>query len=51
MTTDGQRKNKKRQRMMIFSFWLLAFLFLASKNPNLPTEWTGIHKSSDCKMN
>jgi hypothetical protein len=51
MNTVGQRKNKQRQRMMIFSFGLLAFLFLASKNPNLPREWTGNHKSSDCKMN
>ncbi len=44
MTTDGKRKNKQRQRMVIFSFGLLAFLFLASKNPNLPSEWTGMHK-------
>jgi hypothetical protein len=51
MNTVRQRKNKKHQRMMIFSFGFLAFLFLTSKNPNLPREWTGIHKSSDCKMN
>ena len=42
MTTDGQRKNKQRQRMVILTFGLLMLLFIASKNPNLPIEWTGI---------
>ena len=51
MNTVRHRRNKQRQRMVIFSFGLLAFLFLASKNPNFPSEWTGIHSSSDCKMN
>jgi hypothetical protein len=51
MTTDGHRKNKQRQRMVIFSFGLLILLYVASKNPNLPIEWTGIHSSSECKMN
>ena len=51
MKTDVQRRNKQRQRMMIFSFGLLMLLYAASKNPNLPNEWTGIHSKSDCKMN
>ena len=42
MTTDGLRKNKQRQRMVIFSFGLLMLLYVASKNPNLPSEWTGM---------
>ena len=64
MTLDIQRKNKQRQRMVIFSFGLLLLIFVASKNPNLPIEWTGMHKvesgiqkpksssefSSDCKL-
>ncbi len=44
MTTDGQRKNKQRQRMVFFTFGLLMLLYAASKNPNLPSEWTGMHK-------
>ena len=44
MTTDEQRRNKQRQRMVIFSFGLLMLLYAASKNPNLPSEWTGMHK-------
>ena len=44
MTTDGQLKNKQRQRMVIFTFGLLMLLYVASKNPNLPSEWTGMHK-------
>jgi len=36
------KKNKQRQRMMIFSFGLLMLLYVASKSPNLPSEWTGI---------
>ena len=44
MNTDGHRKNKQRQRMVIFSFGLLMLLYVLSKNPNLPSEWTGIHK-------
>jgi hypothetical protein len=43
MTTDEQRKNKQRQRMVIFSFGLLLLIFVASKKPNLPIEWTGMH--------
>ena len=42
MTTDAHRKNKQRQRMVIFTFGLLMLLYAASKNPNLPSEWTGI---------
>ena len=43
MTTDGHRKNKQRQRMVIFSFGLLMLLlYVASKNSNLPSEWTGM---------
>ena len=30
--------------LMIFSFGLFMLLYAASKNPNLPSEWTGIHK-------
>ncbi len=41
MTTGVQRKNKQRQRMVIFTFGLLMLLYVASKNPNLPSEWTG----------
>jgi len=58
MNKDGIRKNKQRQRMVIFSFGLFMLLYGASKNPNLPNEWTGMHKdesgiqipksSSDC---
>ena len=44
MTTDGHSKNKQRQRMVIFSFGLFMLLYAASKNPNLPSEWTGMHK-------
>jgi hypothetical protein len=44
MTLDIQRRNKQRQRMVIFSFGLLMLLYAASKNPNLPSEWTGMHK-------
>ena len=44
MTTDAHRKNKQRQRMVIFSFGLLMLLYAASKNPNFPSEWTGMHK-------
>jgi hypothetical protein len=44
MTTDAHSKNKQRQRMVIFTFGLLMLLYAASKNPNLPSEWTGIHK-------
>ncbi len=42
MTTVGQRKNKQRQRMVIFSFGLFMLLYVASKVPNLPSEWTGM---------
>ena len=42
MNTDGHRKNKQRQRMVIFSFGLLMLLYVLSKNPNLPSEWTGM---------
>jgi len=41
MNKDGIRKNKQRQRMVIFSFGLFMLLYAASKNPNLPSEWTG----------
>ena len=51
MTTDAHRKNKQRQRIVILTFGLLMLLYAASKNPNLPSEWTGIHSKSDCKMN
>ena len=44
MTLDIQRRNKQRQRMVIFSFGLFMLLYAASKNPNLPSEWTGMHK-------
>ena len=44
MTLDIQCRNKQRQRMVIFSFGLFMLLYAASKNPNLPTEWTGMHK-------
>ena len=44
MTLDIQRRNKQRQRMVIFSIGLFMLLYVASKNPNLPSEWTGIHK-------
>jgi len=49
MTTDGHRKNKQRQRMVIFSFGLFMLLYVASKAPNLPSEWTG--KCSADKIN
>jgi len=42
MTTDGQRKNKQRQIMVILSFGLFMLLYGASKNPNSPSEWTGM---------
>ena len=42
MNAVGQRKNKQRQRMVIFSFGLLMSLYMVSKNPNLPSEWTGM---------
>jgi len=41
MNKDGIRKNKQRQRMVIFSFGLFMLLYAASKNPNLQSEWTG----------
>ena len=44
MKTDVQRRNKQRQRIVIFSFGLFMLLYVASKNPNLPSEWTGMHK-------
>jgi hypothetical protein len=44
MTLDIQRRNKQHQRMVIFSFGLFMLLYVASKNPNLPSEWTGMHK-------
>ena len=44
MNTDGHRKNKQRQRMVIFTFGLFMLLYAASMNPNLPSEWTGMHK-------
>ena len=44
MNKDGIRKNKQRQRMVIFSFGLFMLLYAASKIPNLPSEWTGIHR-------
>ena len=44
MTLDIQRRNKQRQRMVIFSFGLFMLLYATSKNPNLPSEWTGMHK-------
>jgi hypothetical protein len=42
MKIDVQRRNKQRQRIVIFSFGVLMLLYVASKNPNLPSEWTGI---------
>ena len=42
MKIDVQRRNKQRQRIVIFSFGLLMLLYVASKNPNLPSEWTGM---------
>ena len=44
MKMDLQLRNKQRQRMVIFSFGLFMLLYAASKNPNLPSEWTGMHK-------
>ena len=44
MKIDIQRRNKQRQRIVIFSFGLFMLLYVASKNPNLPSEWTGMHK-------
>ena len=44
MKIDIQRRNKQRQRIVIFSFGLFMLLYAASKNPNLPSEWTGMHK-------
>ena len=44
MTIEVHRKNKQRQMMVIFSLGLLMLLYAASKNPNLPSEWTGMHK-------
>ena len=49
MTLDIQRRNKQRQRMVIFTFGLLMLLYVASKVPNLPSEWTG--KCSADKIN
>ncbi len=49
MNSVRQRKTKHRQRMVIFSFGLLILLYAASKNPNLPSEWTG--KCSAYKIN
>ena len=40
----GLHKNKQRQIMVILSFGLFMLLYVASKNPNLPIEWTGMHK-------
>ena len=51
MKIDVQRRNKQRQRIVIFSFGLLMLLYAASKNPNLPSEWTGMHSKSECKPN
>ena len=45
MTTDRKRENKQRQKMVIFTFVLLMLLYAASMNPNLPSEWTGMHKA------
>jgi hypothetical protein len=45
MNTVGQRKNRQRQKTVIFTFGLLMLLYAASKNPNLPSEWTGMHKA------
>ena len=42
MKIDVQRRNKQRQRIVIFSIGLLMLLYVASKNPNLPSEWTGM---------
>ena len=42
MKIDVQRRNKQRQRIVIFSIGLLMLLYIASKNPNLPSEWTGM---------
>jgi hypothetical protein len=42
MTLDIQRRNKQRLRMVIFSIGLLMLLYVASKNPTLPSEWTGM---------
>jgi len=44
MNTVRHRKTKQRQRMVIFSFGLFMLLYVASKSPNLPSEWTGIHR-------
>ena len=44
MKINVQRRNKQRQRIVIFSFGLFMLLYVASKNPNLPSEWTGMHK-------
>jgi hypothetical protein len=44
MKIDLQCRNKQRQRMVIFSFGLFMLLYAASKNPNFPSEWTGMHK-------
>ena len=44
MKIDVLRRNKQRQRMVIFSFGFFMLLYAASKNPNLPSEWTGMHK-------
>ena len=45
MKIDVQRRNKQRQRIVIFSIGLLMLLYVAGKNPNLPSEWTGMHKA------
>jgi len=41
MNTVRERKNTQLQRMVIFSFGLFMLLYVASKVPNLPSEWTG----------
>jgi len=42
MKIDMQSRNKQRQRIVIFSFGLFMLLYVASKVPNLPSEWTGM---------
>jgi hypothetical protein len=44
MTSVVKRKNNQRMRWMFIGFGFLMLLYAASKNPNLPTEWTGMHK-------
>ena len=45
------RKNNRRLRWMILSFGLLMLLFVASKDGRLPSDWTGMHSKTDCKLN